>query len=92
MKDKDFETRFPWTLLFITCSISYFGFIRLMRLLNVILPPMFLWIGIVSLLLGCFSAIFSLLENKKIIHGSIKIMNTNVLEDPPDESHTKGDQ
>jgi len=68
MKDKDFETRFPWTFVFLICSICYFGFIRVMKFLNITLPPMFLWMGIVSLLLTCFSGIFSLLLKKKNTH------------------------
>jgi len=80
MKDKDFDARFPWTLAFVTCSICYFGFIRLMRLLNIYLPAMFLWMGVGSLLLGCISGIVSVLLKKKPIHRPAKLMKSEMTD------------
>jgi len=66
MKDKDFETPFPWTVALLLCSLCFFGFIRVMKYLNVELPPLFSWIGTGALALGCISGLVLVaFRNKK---------------------------
>lgn len=82
MKDKDFEARFPWTLAFLACSICYFGFIRLMKFINVTLHPMFLWMAIISFILGCISGTASLLAKKRNTHSPMEPLNPTQCADP----------
>ncbi|HEY2722286.1 MAG TPA: hypothetical protein VGI82_11205 [Chitinophagaceae bacterium] len=73
MEDKDFENKTPWSLGLIVSSFCYFAFIRMMKLINVSLPPIFLWIGMVSFLAGCCTGLVSLLRKKKNAPGSVKL-------------------
>jgi hypothetical protein len=63
--DDEFETSFPWTLAFVISSFCCFGFIGFMKLLDMKLSPLFLWIAIGTLLLACISGAISFLTKKK---------------------------
>lgn len=66
MRDKDLEPTFPWTLLFFITGLCYFVFAGILKLLNTTLPVVFFWIGIVSVSLGCISAVGSLVLKLKM--------------------------
>ena len=66
MKDKDFETHFPWTLVITIGIICYLAYSSILKLLNKPLPAVFLGIVIIVLTLGFLSGIVLLFfEDKK---------------------------
>ena len=65
MKDKDLEPRFPWTIALITSGICYLAFSGFMELLNNHFPAIFMWIGMISMSLGCLMAIGSVFLDKE---------------------------
>jgi hypothetical protein len=59
MRDKDFDTGDPWPIAFFTTSVCFFMFISFLKFIDDSFPRFFLWIGIVSLVLGCLSLVRS---------------------------------
>jgi len=59
MRDQDLEPKFSWTLIFFVTGISFLCFCGAMKILNDSYPSSFLWVGMVSLILGGISAIGS---------------------------------
>ena len=66
MKDKDFESHFPWTLIITIGIICYLAFTSFLKLLNKPLPSVFFGIVIIILTLGFLSGLILLFfEDKK---------------------------
>ena len=52
MTNHDDELQFPWLELFAATSICFLGFCFFLALINNHYPPVFLWIGIITLILA----------------------------------------
>ncbi len=66
MKDKDFESHFPWTLIITISIICYLAFTSFLKLLNKPLPSVFFGIVIIILTLGFLSGLILLFfEDRK---------------------------
>ena len=67
MKDRNIQFGFSWTVAFIASGICYLGLSGLLELINSNTPSIvFMWIGMVSMTLGCLSAIGSVLAEKVV--------------------------
>jgi len=62
MRDKDIEPDFSWTIAFFVTGICFLIFSGFLKLLNNHLPPVFLWVGIISLAFGCISGAVSFFD------------------------------
>ena len=54
MKDRDLEPEFSWPLALLITGVCFLGFHYILQKLNGNNPPIFLWIGITSLIM-CFA-------------------------------------
>ncbi|MEP7375178.1 MAG: hypothetical protein ABI675_17395 [Chitinophagaceae bacterium] len=52
MTDRDDDLQFPWLELFAVTGLSFLGFCFFLSLINNHYPPVFFWIGIITLILA----------------------------------------
>lgn len=65
MRDKETQFGFSWTIAFIISGICYLAVSGVTDLLfDTNFPVVFRWIGMVSMMLGCLTALISLFNGK----------------------------
>jgi amino acid transporter len=65
MRDQDLEPKFSWPLAFFITGICFVVFFYILEKLNEAIPLIFLWIGIIAIVLAIISGISSLLMKLK---------------------------
>ena len=64
MKDRDIQFGLSWSIALIASGICYLAFSGLMELVTDHFTPVFMWIGMISMTLGCIAAIGSVFFEK----------------------------
>lgn len=64
MKDRDTQVGLSWSIALIASGICYLAFSGFMELVTDHFTPVFMWIGMFSMTLGCIAAIASVFVEK----------------------------